>query len=93
LNHLKCGLLVYKICFFKWVNLYRYTSLAGLDINDNNNAAAASGSPSVSFTADALNDAAYRHWSENVLETCKHCQRTFTPEAGLLQVESSLPLA
>ena len=34
-----------------------------------------------SFTADALNDAAYRHWAENVLETCAHCSRTFTPEA------------
>lgn len=33
------------------------------------------------FTADAMNDAAYRHWSENVLETCPHCQRSFTPEA------------
>ena len=36
---------------------------------------------SPSFTADALNDAAYRHWSENVLETCEHCKRTFTPDA------------
>ena len=34
-----------------------------------------------SITADALNDAAYATWSENVLETCQHCQRTFTPEA------------
>jgi hypothetical protein len=37
------------------------------------------GSPS--FTADALNDVAYRHWAENVLETCQHCQRNFTPDA------------
>ena len=36
---------------------------------------------SPSLTSDALNDAAYRHWAENVLEVCPHCTRSFTPEA------------